>query len=141
MGVRAHARAIPNKGRRLDVLAGLVALLGLGREELRLDLRQDTTLRDDDVAEQLVELLVVADGKLCSRGQQRCSEHERKRGRTEVAGDDTRLLVVTGGIAGELENLSGQVLEHGREVDGRAGTDTLGVVATAEETVDTTCKS
>jgi hypothetical protein len=92
----------------------------LGGEELGQDVGEDTTLRDDDVAEELVELLVVADGEL------------------EVAGHDTRLLVVAGGVTGELEDLGGEVLEDGGEVDGGTRTDALGVVAALEETVDTT---
>jgi hypothetical protein len=43
------------------------------------------------VAEELVELLVVPDGKL------------------EVPGDDARLLVVTGGVTGKLEDLGREV--------------------------------
>ena len=38
----------------------------------------------------------------------------------------------------KLEDFSSQVLKDGSEVDGSAGTDTLSVVALAEETVDTT---
>jgi hypothetical protein len=106
----------------LDVLRALYAALGLGLggEELRENVGEDTTLRDDNVAEELVELLVVADGKL------------------QVTGDDTRLLVVTGGVTGELEDLGSKVLEDSGEVDGGPGTDTLGVVAALEVTVDTT---
>jgi hypothetical protein len=85
-----------------------------------VDVGQNTTLGDGDVAEKLVQLLIVADGEL------------------EVTGDDTGLLVVASGVASKLEDLSSQVLEDGGEVDGSAGTDTLGVVALAEETVDTT---
>merc|ERR1711939_565785 len=103
----------------LELLA-LGALGRLGREELRVDVREDTTLRDDDVSEEAVQLLVVADGEL------------------EVTRDDTRLLVVTGSVAGELEDLGSEVLENSGEVDGSTGTDTLGVVTAAEETVDTT---
>jgi hypothetical protein len=44
-------------------------------------------------------LLVVADGKL------------------QVTGHDTLLLVVAGSVAGKLEDLSGEVLENGGEVD------------------------
>ena len=55
-----------------------------------------------------------------------------------MTGNDTRLLVVTGGVTGELEDLGGEVLEDGSEVDGGTGTDTLGVVAALKETVDTT---
>jgi hypothetical protein len=85
-----------------------------------VDVGQNTTLGDGDVAEKLVQLLIVADGEL------------------EVTGDDTGLLVVASGVAGKLEDLSSQVLEDSGEVDGSASTDTLGVVALAEETVDTT---
>ena len=74
---------------------------------------------DCDVTEKLVQFLIVADGEL------------------EMTGDDTGLLVVAGGIAGQLEDLSCQVLKYGSEVDWGTSTDTLGVVALAEETVDT----
>jgi len=47
-------------------------------------------------------------------------------------------LVITGSIASELEDLSREVFEHRSEVNGRACTDTLGVVASLEHTVDTT---
>lgn len=61
---------------------------------------QNTTLGDGDVAEKLVQFLIVADGKL------------------EMTGDDTGLLVVTGGVTGQLEDFSSQVLKDGGEVDG-----------------------
>ena len=84
-----------------------------------VDVGQNTTLGDGDVAEKLVQLLIVADGEL------------------EVTGDDTGLLVVTGGVSSQLEDLSSQILEDGSEIDGSTGTDTLSVVALAEEAVDT----
>ena len=90
-------------------------------EKLTLvDVREDTTLGNSDVTQKLVQLLVVSDGKL------------------KMSGDDTGLLVVTGGVTGQLENLSSEILENGSKVDGSAGTDTLGVVALAEKTVNTT---
>ena len=101
------------------VLAGLVTLGLLGEKDL-VDVGEDTTLGDGDAREQLVELLVVADGEL------------------EVAGDDAPLLVVAGSVAGKLKNLSREVLEDSGEVDWGTSTDTLGVVALAEETVNTT---
>jgi hypothetical protein len=61
---------------------------------------QNTTLGDGDVAEKLVQFLIVADGKL------------------EMTGDDTGLLVVTGGVTGQLEDFGSQVLEDGSQVDG-----------------------
>ena len=85
-----------------------------------MNVGQDTTLGDGDVTQQLVQLLIVADGEL------------------QMPGDDTGLLVVTGGVASQLENLSSKVLEDGSKVDGSTGTDTLSVVALAQKTVDTT---
>ena len=84
-----------------------------------MNVGQDTTLGDGDVTQELVQLLVVSDGEL------------------QVTGNDTGLLVVTGSVASQLENLSSEVLENGGEVDGSTGTDTLSVVALAEQTVDT----
>src|SRR5690348_4921711 len=80
---------------------------------------QNTTLGDGDVTEQLVQLLIVADGEL------------------QMTGDDTGLLVVASGVASQLEDLSSEVLKDGSQVDGSTSTDTLSIVALAEETVDT----
>lgn len=63
----------------------------LGGEELGQDVGQDTTLRDDDGAEEFVEFLVVSDGEL------------------EVTWNDTGFLVVPGSVTSELEDLSGEV--------------------------------
>ena len=111
-----------------------------------MDVGQDTALRDDDAAEQTVELLVLK-----SQRERGAATTHVADGELEVTRDDARLLVVAGGVAGELEDLGREVLEDGGEVDGRAGTDTLSVVAwrvsgarasarrtLAEETVDTT---
>lgn len=88
-------------------------------ERTLVNVGEDTTLGDGDVAEQLVQLLIVADSQL------------------EMAGDDTGLLVVTGGVASQLENLSSEILKDGSQVDGSTSTDTLSVVALAKKTVDT----
>jgi hypothetical protein len=61
---------------------------------------ENTTLGDGDVSEKLVQLLVVADGEL------------------KVTGDDTGLLVVTSGVASQLEDFGSQVLKNGSEVNG-----------------------
>ena len=98
---------------------GSTSLLGLGGQQACVDVGQDTTLGNGDMAQQLVQFLVVADGQL------------------QMAGDDTRLLVVAGSVAGQFEDFGGQVLEHGGQVDGGTGTDALGVVATAQQAVDT----
>jgi len=85
-----------------------------------VDVGQDTTLCDSDVSEKLVQFLIVADGEL------------------EMTGDDTGLLVVAGSVASQLEDFGSEVLQNSSEVDGSTSTNTLGVVALAEKTVDTT---
>lgn len=84
-----------------------------------MDVGQNTTLCNGDVSQQLVQLLIVANGEL------------------KMAGDDTGLLVITGGVASKLEDFGSEVLEDSSEVDGSTGTDTLSIVALAEKTVDT----
>ena len=49
---------------------------------------------------------------------------------------DPLLLVVSRGVPCQLEDLGGQVLHDCSQVDGGAGTHSLGVVALTEETVD-----
>ena len=94
-------------------------LLGFLGEEDSLDVGEDTTLGNGDTREKFVQFLVVADGKL------------------EMTGDDPGLLVVTGGVASELEDLSCEVLHDSCQVHGGSGTDALGIVSLAEKTVDT----
>ena len=67
-----------------------------------VDIWEDTALGDGDVTEQSVQLFVVADGQL------------------KMTWDNTGLLVVTRGIASQFEDLSGQILKNGCEVDGCA---------------------
>jgi len=95
-------------------------LLGLLGQKNGLNIRQNTTLGDGDSGQQLVQFLVVADGQL------------------QMTRNDTGLLVVTSSVAGQLENFGSQVLHDGSQVDRGAGTNALGVVAFAEQTVDTT---
>jgi hypothetical protein len=108
------------RGRARGSSSDLSLLLGLLGQENRLDVGENTTLGDRDAGQELVELLVVADGEL------------------QVTGDDPGLLVVAGGVTGQLEDLGGEVLHHGGQVDRSPGTDALGVVALAQESVDTT---
>jgi len=106
----------------LDLLLddGLALSLGgrLGNKH-GVDVRQHTTLGDGDAAEELVELLVVADGQL------------------NVARHNAGLLVVAGGIAGQLEDLSGKVLEDRGQVYGGAGSNASGVLALLQVSADT----
>ena len=46
-----------------------------------------------------------------------------------MPGDDPRLLVVPGSVAGQLKDLSGQVLHDGGHVDRGTGSNPLGIVA------------
>lgn len=52
------------------------------------------------MSEELVQLLIVADGEL------------------QMTRDDTGLLVVTSGVTSQLKDLSSEVLQDGSEVDG-----------------------
>ena len=83
-----------------------------------MDVREHAAGRDRDRAEELVELLVVADGEL------------------EVAGHDARLLVVAGRVARELEDLRAEVLEDRAHVDAGADADAAGVLALLQEAVE-----
>lgn len=65
-----------------------------------MNVRKNTTLCDGDMAQKLVQLLIIADGEL------------------EMTGDDTSFLVVTRGIASQLEYFCGEVLQDGGEIDG-----------------------
>ena len=50
-----------------------------------------------------------------------------------MSGDDSSLLVVLGGISGELEDLSGEVLKDGSQIDGGSSTNSFSVVGMSEE--------
>ena len=84
-----------------------------------MDVGEHTSRGDGDSAHELVQLLVVADGEL------------------DVARDDAALLVVTGSVACELEDLGAQVLEDRRHVDGGASADALRVAALLQVAGDT----
>lgn len=84
-----------------------------------MNVGENTALGDGDVSQQLVQLLIVADGEL------------------KVTRDDTGLLVVASGVASQLQNLGSEVLEDSSQVDRSTSTDTLGIVALAEQTVNT----
>jgi len=91
---------------------------GLGDEGL-VDVGDDTSSGDGGL-DQGVELLVTADGEL------------------KVARGDTLDLEVLGGVSGELQHLSGEVLEDGGAVDGSGGTNTASVEGPLlEDTVHT----
>ena len=111
----ALKRAVVDIQQKTNNLFGLLGFLG---QKDGLDVGQDTSLGDGDTAEQFVQFLVVPDGEL------------------EMTGDDPALLVVTGGVSCQLENLSCQVFHDGSQVDGGTGTNSLGIVALSQQTVD-----
>ena len=84
-----------------------------------MDVGEDTATGDGDSAQKLVELLVVLDGK------------------GDVAGDNAGLLVVAGGVSGELKDLGAKVLEDGGHVDTGSHTD-AGSVSTLLEVASQT---
>ena len=97
---------------RGGLLAHPPALLG---QEDGLYVGEDASLSDGHSLEQLVQLLVVADGEL------------------EVAGVDPLFLVVAGSVAGQLQDLGREVLHDGGEIDWCPRSHSLGVVSLAEE--------
>ena len=84
-----------------------------------MDVGQDTSRCNGDSSQQLVELLVVLDGK------------------GNVTGHNTALLVVTGGVSGKLQDLGTEVLENGSKVDRGSGSHTGGVLSLTKVTSDT----
>ncbi|KAF6253541.1 hypothetical protein COO60DRAFT_409161 [Scenedesmus sp. NREL 46B-D3] len=97
-----------------------LSLLGLLGQQVGVDVGQHTTTGNGHGAQQLAELLIVADGEL------------------DVAGDDAVLLVVTGSIACQLQHLSCQVLQHCCQVHGCTSTDALCVSALLQVASQTT---
>ena len=53
-----------------------------------------------------------------------------------MAGDDAGLLVVAGRVTGELQDLSGQILEHSGQIHRSSGSHTVRIVPLAEQPVD-----
>ena len=94
-------------------------LLGLLGQKYCLDVRQDTSSSNGDSTEKFVQLLVVSDSQL------------------QVPWDDPGLLVVTGSIASQLEDLSAQVLEHSSQVDWCTSANSLSIVSFLQVSVDT----
>ena len=65
----------------------LARMNGMGWLTL-VNVGQDTTLGDGDMAKELIQFLIVTDSEL------------------KMTRDDTGLLVVTSGVTGQLKNLS-----------------------------------
>jgi len=84
-----------------------------------MDVGQHATLGDSNVPQKFVQFLIVAYGEL------------------KMTGNNTRLLVITSGIASQLENFGGKILQHSSKVNRSASTDTLSVVSFAQKTMNT----
>ena len=54
-----------------------------------------------------------------------------------MAGHNAGLLVVAGGVASKLKDLSSEVLKDGGQVDGSTSTDTGGELALLQKAADT----
>ncbi len=104
-------------GLRLLGFGGFLALLG---QQHGLDVGQHAALSDGYSAQEFVQLLVVAHRQL------------------QVTGNDAGLLVVPRGVSSQLQDLSGEILEHSRQIDGSTGTDAISVVTFTEKPVNTT---
>ena len=83
-----------------------------------MDVWKNTTLGNGDGAEKLVQFLVVSDSKL------------------DVSGDNSGLLVVTGGVTGKLKDLSSQVLKDGSKVHWGTSSNTGSVLTLLQESTD-----
>jgi hypothetical protein len=103
-----------------DVENDLSFLFGLLWQQDGLDVWQNSTLSDGDSGQELVQLFVVTDCQL------------------QVTGDDSGLLVVTGGISCQLENFSCQVFHDCSQVDWSSGTNAFSVVSFTQQAMDTT---
>ena len=71
----------------------------LGWDECNVDVWENTTGSDSCVSHESGKFLVVSNGKL------------------NVSWDNSASLVVSGGITGELKNLSSEVLKHSSKID------------------------
>ena len=106
--------------RHLVLACGGLLLSALSWQELGSDTWEDTTLRDGNTTEELVEFFVVSDGEL------------------QVSRDDTSLLVVSSSVTSQFEDFGSQVLQDGSEVNGSTRSNSSGVGASLELSVDST---
>ena len=110
----------PKKGQLVEQEVVLSFLLGFLGQKDSLDVGENTSLGNGDSSQEFVELLVVTDGQL------------------KMTRDDPGLLVVTGSVTSQLENLSSEILHDSSQVHGGTSTNTGSVVSLAEQTMDTT---
>ena len=98
----------------------VVFVLLLGLREDGMDIGDDSASGDRGLSEEIVELNVVLDGQL------------------DVARDDAILLVVLGGVAGELEKLGDEVLKNRGHVHRGTSANALGEATALQEAAEAT---
>jgi len=81
---------------------------------------KDTSRGNGDSSEKLVQLFIVLDGE------------------GNVTRHNTALLVITGGVSGQLKNLGAEVFKDCSKVDGGTGSHSGGILALTQVTSDTT---
>lgn len=90
-----------------NCLAGVL----FGGVQVGVDVGENTTVGNSGVGHQLVEFVIVSDSQ------------------ENVAGVDSVLLVILGGISSKLEHFGCEVLKNGGKVNWGTSTDSLGVPA------------
>merc|ERR1719430_2829382 len=83
-----------------------------------LDVGEDAALGNGHTSKQLVQLLVVPDGKL------------------QMPRNDARLLVVPGSVTSQLQDLCSQILHHRCHVNGCTSSNSLGIVSLPEQSMN-----
>jgi hypothetical protein len=91
----------------------------LGKQD-SVNVGENTSTGNGNSSEKTVQLFIVLDGK------------------SDVTGYDTALLVVTGGVSGEFEDLGAKVFEDGGEVDRGSSSHTGSVLALTQVSANTT---
>ena len=76
-----------------------------------MNIRQDATGRNRDIAQQLVQFFVILDGQ------------------RNVTGNDATFFIIPGRVAGQFQDFGAQVLQHGGQIDGRTRTHARRVLA------------
>ena len=98
----------------------LLYFLVLFGQQHRLNVGQHTTSRNCDTTKELVQLFVVANGKL------------------EMARYDPCFLIVTSSVSSQFQNLSRQVFQNSSQIDWCTGSNSVSIVAFPEKTVNST---
>ena len=100
-------------------ICGFLGLLG---QKNSLDVGKDTNLGNGHFGQHFVQFFVITDGQL------------------QVTGDDYGLFFLywLWNISWRLKNLSSQIFHDSCQVDRSTSTNSMGIVAFAEKTMDTT---